>query len=291
MSRARIATALATLGLVLGVSACSNDSGGGADKDGAAGAGSSATPKARAVQDAYRKTVAADSARMTVTSEAVTEGQKVTAHGNGVVDLKDGASTMTVTSQGNRIEQRVVDGILYQKPSGSQRAELPGGKSWMRIDLKRLARSGSAGRTDASDPAEPIGYVKSVRSGDVTRIGEETVDGAATTHYRVNVPVSALAKGDTAQAQELSRQLGSTKLPVDLWLDDQGRMRQERVRMSMKPLAQRTPGKENTRVTSTTVLKFSDFGTDVEVTPPAAADTADMTDKLVKSGGSTAQSG
>ncbi|MEV7126953.1 hypothetical protein [Streptomyces sp. NPDC093260] len=291
MSRVRIATAVATLSLVSGVSACGNGSGNGTDRDGAAGAGSNATPRAQAVQDAYRKTVAADSARMTVTSEAVAEGQKVTAYGDGVVDLENGASRMTVTSQGSRIEQRVVDGTLYQKPSGSQRAGLPGGKSWMRVDLERLARSGSAGRTRASDPAEPIGYVKDVRAADVTRVGEETVDGTAVTRYRVKVPVSALAKGGAAQAAELSHQLGSATLPVDLWLDGQGRMRQERVRMSLKPLAQRAPGREDTRVTSTTVLKFSDFGTDVNVTPPPAADSADVTDRLLKSGTSTARTG
>ncbi|MEW5356347.1 MULTISPECIES: hypothetical protein [unclassified Streptomyces] len=68
--------------------------------------------------------------------------------------------------------------------------------------------------------------------------------------------------------------------------------------MSLKPLAQFALGQEDTRVTSATVLKFSDFlsspasfGTDVNVTPPPAADTADVTDKLIRSGTTTARTG
>ncbi|MFI2645451.1 hypothetical protein [Streptomyces sp. NPDC018610] len=288
MSRARIATAVATLSLVLGVSACGNGSGNGAGKGASTGAGASTTPRAEAVQDAYRKTVAADSARMTLTSEAVTEGQKVTAHGDGVVDLKDRASRMTLTSQGSTVEQRVVHDTVYQKPSDTKRTGLPAGKTWTSIDLKRLVRSGSASSSRASDPAEPLGYIEHVRPQDVTHVGEDTVDGASTAHYRVDVPVSTLAKGNAAQADELRRQLGATSLPVDLWLDDEGRLRQESVRMTLRPLKQRTPGRENTRLTSTTVLKFSDFGTDADVTPPPARDTADVTDKLIKSDGSAA---
>ncbi|MYS43967.1 hypothetical protein GTY23_22595 [Streptomyces sp. SID5998] len=67
--------------------------------------------------------------------------------------------------------------------------------------------------------------------------------------------------------------------------------------MSLKPRAQLALGREAARVTSATVLKFSDFlssptfGTDVNVTPPSAADTADVTDKLIRSGTSTARTG
>ncbi|MGX4694191.1 hypothetical protein [Streptomyces sp. JNUCC 63] len=287
MSRAQTGSAVAALVLVTGLAGCGG-SGTGAGKD--ASAGPSATPKARAVQDAYRRTVAADSARMTVTTKAVAEGQSVAARGSGVVDLKGGASRMTLTSQGSTIEQRVVDGVVYQKPSGSQRVDLPGGRTWMKIDLNRLSRSGSAA-SRVSDPAEPLHYLEDLRSGDVTRVGGDTVDGADTTHYRADVPVSALARGNASRAEELRRQLGTSSVPVDLWLDDRGRLRQESVRLTLHPLKQRTPGKQDTKVISTTLLKFSDFGTRVNVAPPPAGDTADVTDQLAKAGQSTAQPG
>ncbi|MEU6406564.1 hypothetical protein [Streptomyces sp. NPDC046985] len=292
----RIATAVATLAVALGTAGCggaragdSKPAASGSDAPSAtsaapSGAGGASTTQA--VQDAYRKTVDANSARMTVTTEALTEGNRIQASGSGVIDLHDGASQMTLTSQGNAIEQRVVDGILYEKPSaGSGRSGLLDGKSWMKIDLGRLARSGGGSR--ASDPAETLQYVKEVLARNASRVGQETVDGTAVTHYRVSVPVTALAGGHGGSAEELKRQLGVSSLPVDLWLDGDGRLRQERVRLVLHPLRQRTPQKQDTEVTSTTLLKLSDFGAAVNVTPPSAADTVDITDKtlqVIKSG-------
>ncbi|MEU5595913.1 hypothetical protein [Streptomyces sp. NPDC020298] len=288
MSKAQITSAVATLVLAAGLAACGSEDGSG--KGGDAKTGTSATPKTEAVQDAYRNTVAEDTAKMTVSSKAVADGQAVTAHGTGVVDLEKGASRMTLTSQGTEIEQRVVDGVVYQKPSGGQRAKIPGGKTWMKIDLARLNRSNATGQSQASDPAAPFRYLKGVGSEDVTRIGTQTLDGTRTTHYRVAVPVSSLARDNARQAEELKRQLGKSSLPVDLWLDDRGRIRQESVRLALHPLKGRTPQKQNTQVTSTTVLRFTDFGTKASVAAPPASDTADVTGRLTRSAGS-AQTG
>ncbi|GGW47742.1 putative lipoprotein [Streptomyces lucensis JCM 4490] len=280
MTKAHVARAVAVLALAAGLTGCGGEDGTGKGGDTRARPG--ATPPVRAVQDAYRKTVAADTARMTVTTRVVAEGQALTAHGGGVADLRDGTSRVTLTSQGTTVEQRVVDGVVYQKPSGGRGGSVPGGKTWMKIDLARLTRQGSAGRSQVTDPAEPVRYLKHIGSGDVTRLGTRTVDGTRTTHYRVSVPVSALSRGDKGQEQELRRQLGKSSLPVDLWLDERGRLRQESVRLALRPLKQRTPGKEDTTVTSTTVLRFTDYGTAVDVTAPPAGDTADVTDRMAR---------
>ncbi|MEU3861596.1 hypothetical protein AB0F03_30220 [Streptomyces sp. NPDC028722] len=282
MSKAGIGSAVAALVLAAGLTGCGSEDGGG--KGGDPQARPSATPPARAVQDAYRRTVAADTAKIAVTSKVVAGGQAVTAHGSGVAGLKDGTSRVTLTSRGATVEQRVVDGVVYQKPSGGKRDSVPGGKTWAKIDLKRLAARGSAGRSQVSDPAEPVRYLRNVGSEDVTRVGTQTLDGTRTTHYRVSVPLSALSSGNAAQERELRQQLGKSTLPVDLWLDGQGRLRQESVRLTLHPLAHRTPGRGDTPVTSTTVLRFSDFGTDARVSAPPARDTADVTDKLARTG-------
>ncbi|MFG2358851.1 hypothetical protein [Streptomyces sp. NPDC048521] len=282
MSKARITSALAVLVLAAGPTGCGSEDGNG--KGGDAEARPSATPPVRAVQDAYRKTVAAGTAKMTVTSKVVAEGQALTAHGSGVADLKDGTSRVTLTSQGTTVEQRVVDGVVYQKPSGTQRGTVPDGKTWTKIDLTRSAKNGSAGRSQVSDPAEPVRYLKDIGSEDVTRLGTQTLDGTPTTHYRVSVPVSALSQGTAGQERELRRQLGTSTLPLELWLDGQGRLRQERVRLTLHPLDQKTPGQGNAAVTSTTVLRFSDYGTEVRVGAPPAGDTADVTGKMTRTG-------
>ncbi|MCS0599657.1 hypothetical protein NX794_00135 [Streptomyces sp. LP11] len=282
MSKAQIGSAVAVLLLAAGLTGCGSEDGSG--KSGDAQARPSATPPVRAVQDAYRRTTAAESARMTVSTEVTAEGRTLTADGKGVADLEDGTSKVTITSAGTTVEQRVLDGVVYQKPTGKQRGSVPGGKIWTKIDLARLAKQNRSGQSQVSDPAEPVRYLKGIDSDDVTRLGTQTLDGTRTTHYRVSVPVSALAQGDAGKAQELRRQLGKSSLPVELWLDDKGRLRQESVRLTLRPLKQRTPGKENTAVTSTTMLRFTDFGTDVDVTAPPAKDTADVTDKVAKAG-------
>jgi hypothetical protein len=283
VSKARIGSALAVLVLAAGPTGCGSEDGNGKGGD-AAEARPSATPPVRAVQDAYRKTVAAGTAKMTVTSEVVAEGQDLTAHGSGVADLKDGTSRVTLTSQGTTVEQRVLDGVVYQRPAGEERGTLPDGKTWTKIDLARLAKTGSAGRAQVSDPAEPVRYLKNLGSEDVTRLGTRTLDGTPTTHYRLSVPVSALSQGDAGQERELRRRLGTSTLPLDLWLDGQGRLRQERVRLTLHPLDRKTPGQENAAVTSTTVLRFSDYGTEVRVGAPPAGDTTDVTDRMTRIG-------
>jgi hypothetical protein len=239
--------------------------------------GSAENADTRAVHAAYERTRSADTAKLTVSSKALAGGQSVTARGSGAVDLAEGDSQVNLTSQGARIEQRVVDGIIYQKPSAVQRGPLPEGKTWMKIDPARLPRSVSGG-TQVGDPVEPFDYLKELDSDHVTEVGTETVNGTRTTRYRVEVEVTTLAQGDRGQAQELRRQLGTSSVPVDLWLDEQGRLRQETVRLTLRPLKDSTPtDREDTRVTSTTTLRFDDFGTRVSVQPPPAAQTADVT--------------
>jgi hypothetical protein len=136
--------------LVAGTAGC----GGTDDTADAAGSPSSRPAKtddSRVVRAAYDRTRAADTAKLTVSTQAVADGQSVTAQGTGVVDLAEGDSRMTLTSRGSRIEQRVVDGIVYQKPPAGQHGTLPEGKAWMKIDPARLPRSGS-GDTRVSDP-------------------------------------------------------------------------------------------------------------------------------------------
>ncbi|MGQ4390050.1 hypothetical protein [Streptomyces sp. SAS_270] len=280
-SRTRVAGTAAVMVLAAGLAGCSDDGDGSdraADTSKSTQQGAS---ESRAVKAAYSRTAAADTARMTVTSRAAAQGKSVTVRGKGVMNLKEGASRMTMTAQGQRIEQRVLDGIVYQKPPAAQRSELPRGKTWMKIDLARLKQSGSGNAGgQVSDPAEPFTYTKGVSDRDVTKVGSETIDGARTTHYRVTVDVKALAQGDTAKGEQLRRQLGTSTLPLDMWLDGQGRLRQESIRLTLRPQtkdAQKTPA-----ITSTTLLKFTDFGTKADVQAPPAQGTVDVTGKLAQ---------
>ncbi|MFJ2261230.1 LppX_LprAFG lipoprotein [Streptomyces sp. NPDC087844] len=278
MAGKRVLGVATVLVLTAGVSACSGgDDGADGKKDGAKGASSTkGASESQVVRAAHQKTTAADSAKMTLATEAAAAGKTVTVRGTGVMDLEDGDSTMTMTSQGQKIEQRVLDGVVYQKAPPEQRAQLqlPKGKTWMKIDPARLDGAGG----QVNDPAESFAYTKGVNDGDVTKVGTETIDGARTTHYRVKVAVKDLAKGDRAKADQLEKQLGTSTLPLEMWVDDEGRLRQETIELTLRP--QEGEGQKDQTVTSTTTLKFTDFGTEADVEAPAAADTVDVTKKL-----------
>lgn len=275
--------AATALVLTVGLAGCSDgdDKKAGQSKDGRDKASESQTVRA-----AYRRTAEADTARMTLTTKAAAAGESVTARGDGVMDLEEGDSRMTLTAQGQKIEQRVLDGVVYQKAPAEQRSQLrlPPDKTWMKIDLARLDSSGSGSSGadgQVSDPAESFEYAKGVTDRDVTKVGTDTIDGARTTHYRVKADVEALAEGDPARAKALREQLGTSSLPLDMWLDDQGRLRQQTVRLTLRPESGDAP-KQSRTVTSTTTLKFSDFGTEADVEAPAAEDTVDVTGKVAQ---------
>ncbi|MFJ8804784.1 hypothetical protein [Streptomyces sp. NPDC102490] len=231
------------------------------------------------VRAAYDKTAEAESARMTLQTKAAAEGQTITTEGKGVIDLDDGNSVMTVTGQDKSIEQRVVDQVLYQKTPGQK---APGGKPWIKIDLKKVAAQQGVSNQQIGDPAQTAAYAKAITDKGVKKVGTEKVDGVDTTHYKVSVDVSKLPGGD-----RLSRQIGPT-LPMQVWLDDEGRLRQQRVDMTVKAPASASAkpgtGASPQQVKVSTVMQFSDFGTEVDAKAPSAGQVADMTDQALQGG-------
>ncbi|OEJ26770.1 hypothetical protein AS594_22055 [Streptomyces agglomeratus] len=271
-----VAGAVACTALV----ACGSDSSDAGDKSAEKNQAEKKSPGVQedgtaAVRTAYDKTAEAETARMTLTTRTSAQGKSVAAKGQGVIDLSEGDSEMTLSAGGQRIEQRVVDGIVYQKLPKAQQAKVPGKKPWVKIDLAKAAQQ-NGGSSQVNDPAESAGFAKGVTDKDVKKIGTEQIAGTNTTRYRVTVDVDKLARtGDPAKADRLKKQLGPT-LPMDVWLDDDGRIRRQQMDMHLKApggAAADGPQKADVR----TVIEFSDFGAELDVEPPAAARTADLT--------------
>lgn len=283
-----VATAVAGGLVAVTLAGCGGSDSG--DKKSAAEGGSDGVEQStRAVQATHQKTSDAKTAKLSLATEVKGAGEQAAATGTGVVDLAEGSSDITLSSQGQKLKQRTLDGTIYQQPPPGAESALPEGKTWMKIDLAKLAgQQGAAGGGQISDPAASFSYTKGISDKDVKKVGSGTVDGTKTTHYRVSVDVDALAKDNTEQTQKLKEQLGST-LPLDIWLDDEGRLRQQKMELTIKRPAGETEGPAQVAVLTT--LKLSDFGTDVDVTAPTAEETVDMTDELAKQQGGGAGSG
>ncbi|GGW99971.1 hypothetical protein GCM10010297_22420 [Streptomyces malachitofuscus] len=232
-----------------------------------------------AVRAAYDKTAEAESARMKIRMKLSADGRTITSDGKGVLDLAEGDSVMTVTAQDKTIEQRVVDQVLYQKVPGQKG---PGGKPWIKIDLEKAAAQQGLGNQQIGDPAQTAAYAKAITDKDVSKVGTEKIDGADTTHYKVAVDVTKLSGGD-----ELRKRIGPT-LPMQVWLDDEGRLRRQQIDMTVEApssaSAKPKDGASPQQLKMSTVMEFSDFGAEVDPEAPAADQVADMTDKALEGG-------
>ncbi|MFJ8085708.1 hypothetical protein ACIQ6Y_34665 [Streptomyces sp. NPDC096205] len=265
-----IVTAVATL------AGCGGDD----DSDARNGKASDSSPGAREqgtadVRTAYDRTAEAETARMTMQVKAAGAGRTATLEGRGALDFDEGDSVMTVTAEGRRIEQRVIDQNLYLKAPGQK---TPGGKPWIKVDLRKAGAQQNVSDGAIGDPAQSAAYAKAITDKDVTALGTEKIDDVDTTHYRVTVDLGRLPNGAA-----LRKQLGPT-LPMHLWLDDQGRIRRQQIDMTVPAQGAGQPGGSPAarQAKVSTVMEYSDFGTDVDTEAPPARQTTDMTDRLLQ---------
>lgn len=320
MSRRTRTGAVVAAGLLAGTALVGCGNGGGETDRNTGGRVQEGSPRAEgredaveAVRTAHEKTVAAETAKMTLKLHAASGGEERTVTGSGSIDLADGTSDLTIRMGGETIRQRVVDQTLYQRLPESLRDRVSDGKPWIGIDLRKIAdRAEGVNGVHISDPAQAVDYTRALSDDDATRIGREKVGGVDTTHYRVTVDVEDLAGEDTAQGERLRRQLGES-LPMDLWIDNRDRIRRQRFEVEATGTGApptdtedstdardpddrdglgesdepNEPGEPERARSATvrTVLEFHDFGTPVDVSAPPAGQTEDVTDTFLRPGG------
>ena len=237
---------------------------------GCSGGGDAApAPSAAAVvRQAFVTTRDAGTARATVAARTGLAGQDVTVNGNGVLDLRSGSTdvTLDLPTFGGTVHVLYVGGTVYAALPAAFAVLVGRGKPWISIPLDRLG--GSAAGSFAAlgglsgNPAQQLGYLQGVRD-DARVIGPEPVDGTPTTHYAGVIDLDRTpAAADPAtrpQVDQLKGRLGGSTVPVDVWVDGQGRLR----RVTESPAG------------SSTTVTFSDFGVPVSVAAPPADQVAD----------------
>lgn len=149
---------------------------------------------------------------------------------------------------------------------------------WIRIDVQSLPAGSAEIRSLASgqnDPSQVINYLRGA-TGDFRKVGEMGLSGVPTTQYRGTIDLDLAAERAPAEMRErveasrseVETQLGTTAIATEVWIDDDGLVRQVRF---VYPL----PGDGSQgRVVFTTDL--SDFGLHVDVTPPPDGQVTDV---------------
>jgi hypothetical protein len=233
-----------------------------------------------AVLAAYSTTVGAESAQ-------------------GSASLSVGATTVTVTGIGDLRTEQAILTVQLPAPFGQIEVRSTGqdyfvhlppqltgaadGKPWVRVDpgtLQALAGSqlGVPGLATTLDFSSVLTWLRGV-SGQITTVGDEPIHGTPTTHFRAQVDLSRAAAtmgADANDASALARAVGRT-LPMDVWIDAQGRLRQLKVSLDLNtlPAPQGVTPPTQPRGTAVLTVDLWNFGVSVHPVPPPANQVSD----------------
>jgi hypothetical protein len=290
----RVTVSIALTTALAGVAACNSSGSSGSSGKGDQAGHRSATRVSpiAALRSAERSTDGADSARIESTT---TLGTLMSMKSGGVMAWGDGfTGDMTITYTGgtmadamrqtgsDSMEARYLSDAYYAK-MGDAFARQAGGKHWIRYGYDDLAKFGGGSGALLKDQMQNSSPNQSVKlllaSGDVKKVGDETVRGEKTTHYAGTVNVSDLAaKSSRLTASQLAdlkkqfTQAGITTEDVDIWVNG-------------KDLLVKAVSKgELSSGTMSSTTYYSDYGVKVSAEAPPAGDTTDFKDLLSKQG-------
>lgn len=292
----RVTLSIALTTVLAGVAACGSSGGSGSSgqDDKAGHKGTTHVSPIAALRSAEKSTDNADSAKVESTT---TMGTLMSMKADGVMGWADGLTgTMTITYTGGTMadtmrqtgstsmQARYLPDAYYAKMSDTF-ARQAGGKHWIKYAYDDLAKFGGGSGAYLKDQMQNTTPNQSVKlllaSGDVTKVGEETVRGEKTTHYSGTVDVADLATKTSnlgaSQLADLKKQLtaaGVSTEKVDIWVNGDD--------LLVKKVEK---GELSTGTMSSTAY-YSDYGVKVSTTEPPAGDTADFKD-LLKSQGTT----
>lgn len=201
----------------------------------------------------------------------------------GVVDLAKGTGQLVSSAMGTDQKMTIVfaGDTIYEKLPPQLARIMKVTTPWAKYSTSAVtgASADGAAPQGSSNPLQYLSTLQGVAD-KVTKVGSETIDGTATTHYRATVDLdkAAAKSGDFKDAvTSLEKTGGSKTMPVEVWIDGQGRLRRESSAMSLKMSG--ADGKPRTLSFKQTV-DLSDYGTPLNVTTPPADQTTDITKQM-----------
>jgi hypothetical protein len=254
------------------------------------GCGASATldPIARAAEVTSHQEGARISLTMRFSSSTLPGGFAITA--GGYVDERHHSGEMSMDLSGIPGASALPGGgagtvqMIFQYPVIYMNmpflaGRLPGGKTWMKLDLTKAAQTAGIDISQLSslnqtDPTQFLDYLRA-SSGDVARVGGESLGGVPTTHYRATLQLSRildrLPASQQAQAKTALEKLGDGgALPVDVWVDAQGRLRRMQLSIGASVPAGTAGGVAGAAasVSGMITIDFTSYGPVPAIVPP-----------------------
>jgi hypothetical protein len=161
------------------------------------------------------------------------------------------------------------DYVVYLQP-GALASQLPGGKHWVELDVSKLGKSAGLdlGKLLSGSQLQPSDLLSILKAAgaQVQSRGAATVDGVATTHYRVTIDTAKALQANGLTSPLLAGAAAELpKVPVDAWIGKDGLLR--RIRLA----AATAQGRLNL------TMDVSDYGTSVAISAPPRSDVFDAT--------------
>jgi hypothetical protein len=250
-------------GICAGAAGCSG--GGAAAEDGRA-----ADPVA-ILHRAADTLVEAGTSKARTSMEMATGGTRVTIRGQGVYDYRKQVGQLRVllpqdpagASEHRPITELLAPGALFMKNRG---AGVPDDK-WVRVATATLS-DGNLVTGGVTDPFAAAEVLRGTRT--ATYVGRTEVAGTAVRHYRGTADLAVAAEDASAGGRDALRAaakgFATVRVPFDVYLDDEGRIRKVRHRFSF------VNGKQKAAVAVASTTLLYDFGAPVDVRLPAAGD-------------------
>ncbi|MFG1639705.1 hypothetical protein ACGFMK_05420 [Amycolatopsis sp. NPDC049252] len=283
--------------LVLTLTACSGNAATGtaqpagangqSQADGGSGLASPFTDAIKLASASKQGTEKSKSAKFTM--ESSVGGQSMTASGAMSFDGANTKMSMTSSAAGQETEIRILDGAFYIKMPAEQAKQLGSGKQWIKFapggdDPFSQMLGSSSQSAEQSDPSKILDQVS--KTGRIVSSDQTELNGQKVNHYVVEMDVAKSVDEFTKSMPEATRaKVAETlkgkdvKIPAEFWLDKDNLPVQ--VTMDQGPLMQAmgVPGADSSKFT----MKYTDWGTQVDVVAPPADQVADL-GELLKGG-------
>jgi LppX_LprAFG lipoprotein len=217
------------------------------------------------VKTAAAKTAQTPSEHVTLKGSATVGATLVTIDGTGGFDNAKQLGSMHADFSASGLSgtlDEVLNGTTIYLQSPLLTSNLPKGKTWLKLDLQKAAPKGiDLSALTTQSPTKLLSQLQA--AGDVTKVGDEAINGTATTHYRAHVDVAKLPK--------VAALAHATYGPLDIWIGkDDGYVRRMHLTYTIKAAS---ASAQSIALT----VDFSDFGKSVSVSVPTAAESADRT--------------
>jgi hypothetical protein len=230
------------------------------------------------IRNSGARAVSAKTAKiaMSVTSNA--GGRSVSLDGSGAADFAEKAVQFSFdfgkmfaelggaipTGTPTTFDFVFARGSMYFKAPPGAKVNTP----WLKVELKDLS-SVSGSQSFSSDPRGFLDALKGV-SGEIKKSGTEKVRGVDTTVYKGTIDIQkALAQAPIAQREQLDallKQYGANKLPVTVWVADDGLVYRMLIHQTIQQLG-----------TADVKIEFYDYGKPVTVQIPSASESTEVT--------------